>query len=64
MTTQISSRYINLIYEIRRDINLIYEIRRDIKYNWNIANVKGVYDKSLGYVNVKRIERFIQDNLN
>ena len=49
----ISTKYLSLIPEIRREIN----------YYGNIAQIKDVYDKSLGKVNIKQIERFIQDNL-
>ena len=44
--------------------DLVYDIRRNISYNLDIVYVKGVHDKTLGDVDIKRIQRFIKDNLN
>jgi hypothetical protein len=54
ITKEVSTRYYQLIPEIVRNIS----------YYGDIAHVRSVYDKSLGKVNVKTIERFVQDNLN
>ena len=41
---------------------LVSEIRKNINYYGDIAHVRDVYDNSLGKVNIKKIEMFIENS--